>query len=83
MVFDINKKAFNLVLSFFQSNSSNKKALSESENGVSEIIHDIKTPAAAQIRACELLLNGTFGQLENKQKEIILSVINSNKYILN
>ena len=57
--------------------------LPENENSINEIIHDIKTPATSQIRACELLLQGVFGKLENNQKEIILSIINSNKYILN
>lgn len=50
------------------------------ENGIYEIIHDLKTPAAAQLRACELLLNGRFGN--SGQKEIILSMTNSNRYML-
>lgn len=67
----------------FSGKYDNESEIAESENNICEIIHDIKTPASAQIRACELLLNGTFGQLSGEQKEIILSVINSNKYILN
>lgn len=58
------------------------KKNSENENSLHEIIHDLKTPAAAQLRACELLLKGSFGNLENGQKELIVSMSNSNRYIL-
>lgn len=52
----------------------------EYENGLNEIVHDLKTPATAQLRACELLLNGS---LENcGQKELLVSMANSNRYML-
>ena len=71
----------NIVL--FNFNKIIKRKNDISENNITEIIHDLKTPCAAQIKMCELMLNGYFGELESKQKEIILSVINSNKYMLN
>lgn len=80
MIFDI-KKALKPINSFYNKYFENGEH-TESENGVSEIIHDIKTPVYSQIRACELLLKGVFGKLTPEQEEIILSVINSNKYIL-
>lgn len=52
----------------------------EAEN-FTVLIHDLKIPTIAQIRALELLLNGEFGNLSKEQKEIILLILESCKYL--
>ncbi|MCR5260828.1 MAG: HAMP domain-containing histidine kinase [Candidatus Gastranaerophilales bacterium] len=53
------------------------------ESNIYEIIHDIKTPAAAELRATELLLKGTFGNINDMQKDILLQMRNSSEFMLN
>lgn len=50
---------------------------------VATIAHDLKTPTLAQISALDLLLNNTFGQLTAEQREIVVQIKNSCKYMSN
>lgn len=45
------------------------------------LVHDLKIPTIAQIRALELLLNGNFGMLTGEQKEILLLILDSCKFL--
>ena len=59
-----------------------KNSIEEKKNTFfASLIHDLKTPNIAQIRAVDLLLNKTFGNLTSKQKEIISQIKNSCKYM--
>ena len=51
------------------------------ENFVASVSHDLKNPTIAQIRALELFLKGTFGNIPPKQREIIEMVLDSCKYM--
>lgn len=48
---------------------------------VATVTHDLKTPANAQIKALDLLLENTFGELKTEQREIITEIKNSCKYM--
>lgn len=48
---------------------------------VATITHDLKTPTNAQIKALDLLLNNKFGNLMQKQREIISEIKNSCNYM--
>jgi len=50
---------------------------------VAALVHDLRNPAIAEIRALEVLLNGTFGMLNSKQLEIIEILLSSAKYMNN
>lgn len=45
------------------------------------VSHDLKTPLAAQIRALDLILNNTFGELSGEQRDIIEQIWSSNKQL--
>ena len=45
------------------------------ENNFYELIHDIKTPATAQMRMAELLAKGSFGTLNEVQKDLIIQKV--------
>ncbi|MBR6164059.1 HAMP domain-containing histidine kinase [bacterium] len=63
----------------------NFKKLTEEQNNktnfVEAVTHDLKTPTNAQIRALDLLLGNTFGELKTEQREIIREIKNSCKYM--
>ena len=48
---------------------------------VETITHDLKTPTNAQIKALDLLLGNTFGELKTEQREIITEIKNSCRYM--
>ena len=48
---------------------------------VASVTHDLKTPTNAQIKALDLLLTNKFGQLGQKQREIITEIKNSCRYM--
>ena len=50
---------------------------------IATLIHDLKTPVTAQITAIELLLNNTFGTLNDGQKEILEQIKQSCEYSKN
>lgn len=53
----------------------------QNENDVYELIHDLKTPTIAQLRVTEYLANGSFGPLNDSQKEIVVQLNNSARYM--
>ena len=57
------------------------KLQAQRETFVASISHDLKNPTIAQIRALELFLKGSFGQIPPKQKEIIQMVLDSCRYM--
>lgn len=50
-------------------------------DNVATLIHDLKTPVIAQERALDLLLQNTFGELNNTQAEIISQIKESCGYL--
>ncbi len=51
------------------------------ENDIDELLHDLKNPVLAQIKVSEHLIKGTFGGLNETQKEIIIQLNNSARYM--
>ena len=69
-----------LFLTFANKNTKIQEDVSskeELETIISTLTHDIKTPIIAQIRALDLILNNTFGEFSNEQKEILKEILNS------
>lgn len=58
-----------------------KKIDSQKENFVATLTHDLKTPSMAQIRALDVILKGSLGDINDEQKEAIEQVRNSCSYI--
>ena len=46
------------------------------------LTHDLKTPVRAEKRALELLYDGSFGELNSNQKDIIKEILNSSRYMM-
>ena len=51
------------------------------ETFVASLGHDLKNPTLAQIRAVELLLKGSFGEIPDAQREILEMVLDSCRYM--
>ena len=60
-----------------------KTSFLETEKDIDELIHDLKTPAAAQYRVTEHMCKGTFGKLNEEQQEITKQLNVSSRYMLN
>lgn len=54
---------------------------SQRETFVASLSHDLKNPTIAQIRALELILNGKFGNIAPKQREVMEMVLDSCRYM--
>ena len=67
----------------FTQKSSPENIMREKERDTyfATLIHDIKTPAFAQIRTIKMLLDGSFGALNSEQQQILNDVLNSEKYM--
>lgn len=50
-------------------------------NFIASLTHDIKSPSSAQINMLNLLINGAFGELNPKQREIIELIASSCKQV--
>lgn len=61
--------------------TTQKEIEKQKETFVATLTHDLKTPIRAEIRAMELLLKGSFGQLNTDQKEIVEDILHSGKYM--
>lgn len=48
---------------------------------IATLTHDLKTPTIAQIKALDLILNNTLGELDDAQRELISQIKNSCKYM--
>lgn len=49
---------------------------------IETLTHDLKTPVRAEKRALELLYDGSFGELNKDQKDIIKEILNSSRYMM-
>ena len=58
-----------------------KHAYKQRDNYISTLSHDLKTPTLAQIRMLEMFLNGTTGELNDKQKELLKLMLDSSNYM--
>ena len=66
----------------FDSRKINNSLLEkQKENFVASLGHDLKNPTIAQMRALELLKNGTFGELTQDQQEIVQLLLDSCGYM--
>ena len=60
---------------------SEKQVEFQKEFFVATVAHDIKNPIAGQINILKLLKNGTFGNLNNEQTEIVDTMLESAVYL--
>lgn len=58
------------------------EAQRQKERFIEMLTHDLKTPVRAEKRALELLLEGSFGQLNKDQEEMIQEILNSSRYMM-
>ena len=58
-----------------------KELENRKEPFVATLTHDLKTPTVAQIKVLDLLLNDTFGKLNNEQKDMLWQIKSSCKYM--
>ncbi len=63
------------------SKNSGENLETQRETFVASVSHDLKNPTIAQIRALELFLKGSFGQIKPEQREILEMVLDSCKYM--
>lgn len=81
-VFNEDKEVENIVALLH--NIDDEKALEEKkETFVATLTHDLKTPTIAQIKAIDLLLNQTFGTLNQNQIDFLEQIKNSCQYMYN
>lgn len=79
-VFNEDKEVENIVA--LLNNIDDEKALEEKkETFVATLTHDLKTPTIAQIKAIDLLLNQTFGTLNQNQIDFLEQIKNSCQYM--
>lgn len=77
----------NRVIENYKSGESNKNFLLDLYNKKNRdtyfatLIHDLKTPAFAQIRSIKMLMDGTFGTLNPDQYQILKETLSSEKYM--
>lgn len=65
-------------------NIDNEKEFEERKDTfIATITHDLKTPTTAQIKALDLLLKNSFGELNDEQKDIITQIKQSCEYMNN
>ncbi|MCQ2738730.1 MAG: HAMP domain-containing histidine kinase [bacterium] len=77
---DFNDKVIGLIT--IAANLDSEKALQvQRETFVASIGHDLKNPTIAQIRSIELLLNGSFGKINNEQRELLSLILDSCRYM--
>ena len=58
-----------------------KQLQAQRETFVATLGHDLKNPTIAQIRSLELLLKGSFGEINNEQKELLEMILDSCRYM--
>lgn len=58
------------------------KIEAQREQFIETLTHDLTTPVRAEQRALELLYDGSFGELQQEQKEIIKEILNSSRYMM-
>lgn len=70
------------VYGILETKALQNEIIEEKENFIQMLTHDLKTPINAQLGAVKLLLNGCFGSVNDKQKEILTEILASNNYML-
>ncbi len=58
------------------------KAERDRERFIEMLTHDLKTPVRAEKRALELLLDGSFGELNEEQQEMVKEILHSSRYMI-
>ena len=58
-----------------------RKAQDQRETYVATLTHDLKTPTIAQIKALDLLLSNTMGELNKDQKDMMIMIKDSCTYM--
>jgi len=66
------------LLAVFSNVSDMIKLLQQREDFVATLTHDLKTPILAANRALKLLRDGDFGTIQDSQKELIETILQSN-----
>lgn len=61
--------------------TTQKEIEKQKETFVATLTHDLKTPIRAEIRAMELLIKGSFGELNKDQAEMIQTILHSGRYM--
>lgn len=57
------------------------RSINQKEQFIATLTHDLKTPIRAESRALELLMNGTFGELNKEQTTIVAEIYNSSRFM--
>ncbi len=64
-------------------NVTNQKELEKlKEDFVATLTHDLKVPIVAESNMLEFLINGTFGEINNKQRDVLDKMQSSNKELI-
>jgi signal transduction histidine kinase len=79
-ILDLNDEVSGLII-LANNIDSEKQLQSNRETFVASLGHDLKNPTIAQIRGLELILKGTFGKVQNEQKEILEMILDSCRYM--
>ena len=66
----------------YENIEAEKEIERQKEYFIETLIHDLKIPTLAQLRGLELLQKGSFGEINNDQKEILNNITESCQYIL-
>lgn len=69
------------IVAIFQNIDKEKELEERKSTFIATLTHDLKTPTIAQIRALDLLLNNSFGTLNEEQSEVITQIKHSCKYM--
>lgn len=80
-VLDRNSKVKYIIV-IYENIESEKELKRQKEYFMETLIHDLKIPTLAQLRALELLHNEALGKLEEAQKEMLSQIEQSCKYML-
>lgn len=70
------------LLVMYENIESEKEIERQKEYFIETLIHDLKIPTLAQLRGLELIQNGTVGEINVDQKELLNQIVDSCKYIL-
>ena len=64
-------------------NVTNQKELEKlKEDFVATLTHDLKVPIVAELNMLEFLINGTFGEINDKQRDVLGKMKSSNKELI-
>lgn len=69
----------NQIVVFVEDIGAEKLVERQKEHYIATLSHDLKTPIIAQIRSLELILKGCFGNINNKQNELLQLTLESCK----